>query len=151
MLTRLTRITRLRAALTLALAYLLCVIGPPVALAFMDTGAAVHCLTARHEHRATAQSPDVQAHARQAAAHGHDAAGAHRHDPGHDTGTSEPGGKVTTVNCCGTFCVSAMPASPVPDVVPHAGIPAAVAAVNHGIAGRGPDRIDRPPIVLLPL
>ena len=152
MLTRLTMITRLRAALTLALAYLLCVVGPSVALAFMDTGAALHCVTARHEHRAAAaQSHDVEARAQHAAARGHDGAAAHRHDTGHKSGNSEADGKAPTATCCGTFCLSAMPASPVPDVVPRTGMFAAVAAVDRGIAGRGPDRIDRPPIALLPL
>jgi hypothetical protein len=42
-----------------------------------------------------------------------------------------------------------MPPSPTPDVVPAVGVHTAGAAIDTGIVGRGPDRIDRPPIVSL--
>ena len=45
MLTRLTRTFRIRAAITLAVAYALCVVAPSAALAFADGPSAAHCLT----------------------------------------------------------------------------------------------------------
>jgi hypothetical protein len=43
-----------------------------------------------------------------------------------------------------------MPMSPTHDVAPTARMLSVLLVADHGIAGRGPDRIDRPPIVLLP-
>jgi hypothetical protein len=150
MLTRLTRTTRLRAAMTLALAYALCVLAPQVALAFMDGAAVVHCLTTRHEHR-TADVPthNVDAHAHHAA-HDQGDGAAPQHDGHRGSGKAQTDGQAAGANCCGIFCLSAMPMSPAPDVTPTARITSLVSAIDHGIAGRGPDRIDRPPIVLLP-
>jgi hypothetical protein len=149
MLTRLTRTLRLRAAITLALAYALCVLVPPVALAFMDGAAVVHCLTTRHQHRTAAvNTHDVDTHAHHTTADNHGGASAHDHDSHHGSGAQTDG--QAGINCCGIFCLSAMPMSPAPDVSPPARIVSLVSAIDHGIAGRGPDRIDRPPIVLLP-
>jgi hypothetical protein len=151
MLTRLTRTIRLRAAITLVLAYALCVLAPPVALAFMNGAAVVHCLTARHAHRTAAvKTHDVDAHAQHTAAHDHGGAFAHQHDSHHGSAAAQADGQAAGTNCCGIFCLSAMPMSPAPDVSPPARILSLVSAVGLGIAGRGPDRIDRPPIALLP-
>jgi hypothetical protein len=154
MFIRLTRATRLRVAATLALAYAFCVLAPPVALAYLGGEAFVHCLTARHEHRtATAHAESAAIHSHHAANHDHGAGdvkhlNAHHHkgDPvsgqAHDSGTS------TAASCCGVFCISALPTSLSPDLLPTARILSTLQAVDRGIAGRSPGRIDRPPSLL---
>jgi hypothetical protein len=138
-------------AVTIAVAYLLCVLAPPVALAFMDSTSAYHCLTTRHQHGAAAQVNDARTHISHAAAHEHGGRSAHDHDFHHDHGQKTADTEGVAVNCCGYFCLSAMPASPVPDCVPTIRIVPVAIAIEDRIAGRGPDRIERPPNVRLPL
>jgi len=140
-----------RGAATFAVAYLLCVLAPPLALAFADSAGALHCLTLRHEHRSPVAAADAVGapHSHEAHAH-HDAVG-HQDHGGHDTGKPPAGGMDAAFDCCGYLCLSAIPAGPVPCVGPQERIVAAEALGGPSIAGRGPDRIDRPPIVLLPV
>jgi len=150
---RFTKAMRVRAAATLALAYALCVLAPPVALAFTEGAQAFRCVTGHHHQQraaAAAHSPGAQAHDRNAPVHVHSDGSAHRHGAANDSGANKTDENGTVGDCCGYFCVSAVPASPLPDVVPMLGMFIAVAAVDNGIGGRGPDRIDRPPILLLP-
>jgi hypothetical protein len=134
-------------AVTFAVAYLLCVLAPPVALAFVDGSSAFHCLTTQHQ-RSSAHMHDATTQVGSVVAHSHDVP---HHDTSPGTSQSDSHSLDAAVNCCGLFCVSAMPAGPAPEFVRIALVVPAVAAVNYGIAGRGPDRIDRPPIALLPL
>ena len=145
MLTRLTRTMRWRAAVTLALAYLLCVLVPPVARAFVDNTPTVQSVADydRHDH--------AVAHAADAKVSFLGDGAAHRHGTHDDTSQNGTGadGHDKAVGCCGYFCMSAAPAAPVQDITPAFGTFAAVAAIDRGIDGRGPGRIDRPPIALL--
>jgi hypothetical protein len=139
--------------MTFIAGYLLCVLSLPVALAFADTAKALHCLTIKHQHADTgAHAGDANAHVHAAVEHIHDDGAAHRHgdndSSSHGHGTAGSG---AVDNCCGYFCLSAMPAGPTPDVLPMACIRSVTVSADYGIAGRGPDRIDRPPIVHLPL
>ena len=56
MLRILTRQMRRRVGRVLALAYLVCVIAPPVSLAFTDSAVAAHCFNDDHHAVATAHS-----------------------------------------------------------------------------------------------
>jgi hypothetical protein len=135
----LTRTKRRRAGLILALAYLVCVIAPPLALAFADGTRAAHCLT--HEHHATAP---VHVHA--------DGSADHHGTPAPAPSEVDHDDKSAPVQCCGLFCVTAA-------VADDADEPLGVALRGHAIpptleaapGGTGPFRIDRPPNSLLSL
>ena len=136
MLRMFTSTMRRRAAGAIALAYLACVIWPPLALAFADGAVAAHCLTDDHQIVAAA-------HVHQdGMVHEHHGAGGSDHQPAHSDG------KGTTGNCCGLFSLNAMaPAVSMPVGPPQRGVafhPAVVAA----LAGHGPARLYRPPNVL---
>ena len=138
-------------AVTFAVAYALCVLAPPVARAFVDGAAVFHCLTDRHGNGAAmAHVHEAKAYAHNAAGHDHGGASSHRY-MGPEPGEGKADANGAAFNCCGYFCLSAMPAGPAPGILPAAHVLPVVAAVDNGIAGCGPDRIDRPPIVLLPL
>ena len=140
--------------MTFAIAYLLCVLVPPAALAWVGNSQAYHCLTKQHEFAAGGHAQTEVYHAR---AHVHHVAAvqSERTSPHHVTGhKSEPkrgGSESKTVNCCGYFCLSAMPVSLAADVGPVTRVSPHITVVDHSVAGRRPDRIDRPPKVLLPL
>jgi hypothetical protein len=140
---------RWRVAAIFASAYLLCVLAPPIALAFAASAGALHCLTARHEHRLPVAAADKAGtpHSHEAHAH-HDAAGQQDHRS-HDTGAPPAGGMDAAFDCCGYLCLSAIPAGPVQCGVPQERMLATEAHGGESIAGRSPDRIDRPPIVSL--
>ncbi|MGL5167696.1 MAG: hypothetical protein ACRC9K_17570 [Afipia sp.] len=65
------------------------------------------------------------------------------------SGAGHSKGKSIVPACCGVMCVSALPADLfelVPRTVSHASV---VAFSDAGIAGDAPDRLYRPPIILL--
>jgi hypothetical protein len=140
-----------RAAATFAVAYLLCMLAPPLALALADSAEALHCLTARYENRLPLVAVDKAAtpHSHEAHSH-HDTAGEQDH-LNHDAGAPLAGGMDVAADCCGYLCLSAIPVGPVPCVGPQERIFTTEARRGESIAGRDPDRIDRPPIVLLPV
>jgi hypothetical protein len=91
MFRQLTRRWRRRAGLWVALAYLVCMIAPPVALAFTDGKAAAHCLTEDHHVAASVHvHPDgtKHVHANLHDGAGHQAGATHEHAT-HDHGTHE--------------------------------------------------------------
>jgi hypothetical protein len=121
-----------RAGLMLALGYLACVTVLPVA-AF-----AAGCLAEEHQVAA--------------AAHVHAVAGAH-HQGGQasDQNQADVDGDAIPANCCGTLCLSATAdAVGVTIGVSPRGCPL-VTAPEAARSGLGPDRIDRPPSILLSL
>jgi hypothetical protein len=132
---------RIKAAIAATLVYALCVLAPSVALAFADSAATAHCLTeapiAAHVHQ---QQPASHSHGSvDGAAHVHSDESTPQQHSGAD-GMNHAG------NCCGLFCITAMPHEPAlalsaPPVAALTGIGAA-----YELAGRGPDRINRPPI-----
>jgi hypothetical protein len=136
----LTRTVRHRAARLLAVAYLACVIGPPLAFAFADAAVAAHCLTGDR-------------HAATAAVHVHSDGATHQHDhpgSGHEQadadGTNPPG------QCCGLFCLNALADT---GGVGIAAAPmcsrALQAGLRESLGGIGSFRIERPPNVLASL
>ena len=140
MLNRLTKKRRWRAAVVVTVFYALCSIAPALALSFADASAAMHCLS--DDHRA-AEKPH-------APVHNHGLLQSHTNNGALPSGDVEKG-KVAPGNCCGLFCVTALPASlhlAIGDPV-HGSTP--IPALQDYRDGRGPDRIHRPPIVSLSL
>ena len=132
---------RARAAGLLVALYALCVMAPAIALGFGDDVARAHCLSVVTER--------VSAHD-----HAHAGGTAHSHaDHAHDHGAPSKGvdttGKSHMGSCCGLFCLAALPsefASAVEQTVHGSEV---VSLREDSLAGRGPDRINRPPISLL--
>jgi hypothetical protein len=145
MLRALTRTIRRRVGRVLALAYLACVIMPPVALAFADGAVAAHCLT--DDHHMTAAVP--------AAVHVHADGSTHHHAAPHERGSpqrqSDKPGKAHPANCCGLFCVTATTTEIGVQIAPPPRGRMLAPVLQAAIAGHGPDRIDRPPIILVSL
>jgi hypothetical protein len=116
-----------RAAMMIAVLAAICLVAPPAVMAFGHGSNTVHCL-------ANADAVD----------HGMHGGDTQRHhgDHGKSSGTHAPG-------CCGLYCMSALPLIPGPTVEGRMirSTPAMPAEV--AFAGRGPGRIDRPPIPLL--
>jgi hypothetical protein len=167
----LTRHWRKRAGLLVAQAYLLCVIAPPVALAFTDGKAAAHCLgddhhvmAAVHVHADGTKHVHGASTPAQPAAHEHagndDHAKPYDHAM-HDHGTAahdhaqpamaqakadpQDEGNSTGGNCCGLFCLTAatFEMTPAIGIVPRASV--LHPALQADVAGLTPARIDRPP------
>jgi len=135
MLTRLTRKLRLRTAAALALVYALCVVAPPLALAFADGAVAAHCLTTNH-------------HGANAHVHGDGS------DHSHDAVPEKSGGNTHKTNvgsCCGLFCFAAVTGD-IGDIAAEPFIGRSILPVlQPELSGQGPDRIKRPPKSLLSL
>jgi hypothetical protein len=141
---------RIRAALVLAALYALCILAPSVAFALSDNPSIAHCLTEGHV-GVHVHGDNTHVHADGTAHQHHDRGTAHRH---HDDGTSPKSsadGKGSVANCCGLFSVVAMSGEPDLVLAPSTHLSAFVGAPREVLSGRGPDRLYRPPIVLLSL
>lgn len=143
MLSSVTKRVRLRAALTLALIYALCVVAPPLALAFSDGTVAAHCLTedygfsnehAFHVHDQADTHVDIVAekHADAATPTTHNKK---KHD--HHSGT-----------CCGLFCHAVASNNQIGFSRERISGPLVPPVLCEHLAGRDPDRISRPPRAL---
>ncbi len=136
MLTWLTKRLRVRTAVVAAAVYALCVVAPHLAVAFTDGAVAAHCLT--DDHHAAAK------------AHVHADGSVHKHSGG--DGTQENSGdkaaKGEAGSCCGLFCFAAMPADLGDVIAQPIPVAAPLPTLQAGLSGRGPDRINRPPIAL---
>lgn len=135
MLTRLSRKLRWRAALAAAVLYSVCGIAPSLALALAETAKAVHCVTEDH-------GGNIHAH--------NDGHGLGSHD--NNTDAASTAGDVekdkdAPGNCCGIFCLTALPASDHPAISVFSHGSMVIPMLQHGLATAGPDRINRPPIV----
>jgi hypothetical protein len=147
MLARLTRRFRLKSAIGLAALYVVCILGPHVALA-LGSASAAHCLT---DSSATAHVHKTGTPSRQAHTHGdthhHDDGATHRHADEGPTSRDQGGDdKNHSGTCCGLFCVSAMTADCVDILAPASSVSTKLAGFSPSLAGRGPGRINRPPI-----
>lgn len=130
-------------ALTLALIYALCVIAPPLALAFSDGTVAAHCLTEDHgfsnEH-AFHVHDQAEAHDNTVAEKHADAAAPTTHNKkthDHHSGT-----------CCGLFCHAATTNNQISFSSERISGSLVLPVLTDHLAVRGPDRITRPPIAL---
>ena len=140
---------RPRAAISLVLAYALCVLAPTVAFALGDQAHAVHCLIEDHG-ASTAMQMYQHAHA-SAQAHADGMIHGHSGAPREHSKAPDDKGKAANVACCGLAFTSALPA--VMTEVPILTAPSACEIVEHqqGVASLAPDRLYKPPIVLLSL
>jgi hypothetical protein len=140
---RRTKTFKARVARILVAVYALCVLAPAGALALGDAAHAAHCLT--HDHHAVGQAHDRADTAR---AHTHADGMSHAHGTSREQTADHSHGKPTN-ECCGLFCLTALPA-PIADLAsgPAFGsVPVSTAPDDR--AGRGPDLLYRPPISLL--
>jgi hypothetical protein len=136
---RLTTKYRIRAAIALALLYAFCVLAPSAALAFVDGPIAFHCLTEQHGFAGTHDHggpPHVPA----------DGTTHHHHDGGGTPKHSDADGKSHPGNCCGLFCMTALAADAALTLASPVNFTFARPALDDHLTGRGPDRINRPPI-----
>jgi hypothetical protein len=136
---RSTRSWRAHAARLLVALYALCVMAPALALAMGDVANA-HCLNAVTAQAAPAAHSHVHA---DGTVHSHADHGA----PSHHS----DGGKAHMGSCCGLFCLAGLPTElgPVVEQTVHASTE--ILPREDHLIGRGPDRINRPPIALLSL
>ena len=139
MLRRLTEVVRWRTARVLVGLYVACLLAPPAEIAFGTV--APPCLTddshgvvrtAMHEHGGKV--------------HVHKDGTVHEHSKAADRHTKDSDGQ-----CCGLFCASALPAVLIDVPLPALLAKSAISAEVQGLAGRTPDRLDRPPISSLSL
>jgi hypothetical protein len=142
MLSVLTRTFRARAAIVAAALYALCVLAPAAAFALSDNPAIAYCLTeghvgvhghgAKHEH-----GGKLHVHADGTAHHHHDDGAAPQHDDG----------KAAVATCCGLFSVVAIPGAPASSLGLDSLASVVLPVLDETLSGRGPERINRPPIV----
>jgi hypothetical protein len=135
----LTRTMRIRAAMLFAFLYGFCVIAPSAALAFSPPDANVHCLmelqglAAEHDHHGNV--------------HRHADGALHRHaNNASPQKHSDADGKAHPDKCCGLFSVTALAVEPGVALSTPAPISVTFAMLEDALGGRGPERINRPPI-----
>ena len=143
MLSVLTKTFRAKAATVVAALYALCVLAPAVAFALSDNPAIAHCLTESHvgvhDHGAKHDyGGKLHVHA-DGTAHQH-------HDDGAAPQPSGNDGKAAIATCCGLFSVVAIPGEPVPSFGFYSLASVVVPVPGAALSGRGPERINRPPI-----
>jgi hypothetical protein len=144
MLSVLTKTFRARAAIVVAVFYALCILAPALAFALSDNPAVAHCLTEGHVgvHDHGAQ------HEHGGKLHVHADGTAHQH---HDDGAAPQApaddGKGPIASCCGLFSVVAIPGEPVPSFGVDSLASVVLPIFGEALSGRGPERINRPPIV----
>lgn len=125
--------------------YAVCVVAPPVALAFTNGAVAAHCLT--DDHLAGIHVDTVAAkHDHATHQHADDATAEHSDTSGPPSDTEKqakhPG------SCCGLFCFAAVTNESFPMIGRLVVASQIVPIADEGITGRGPDRLIRPPISL---
>jgi hypothetical protein len=138
-----TRTFRNRAAIVLAALYALAILVPSAAFAFSDNPAVALCLTEDHvgvHVQVSKQDPGGKGHV-------HADGAVHEH---HDDGTAPPpagdDGKAVVAACCGLFSVVAISDGLGLSLEPYSPASVVVPALTEALSGRGPDRINRPPI-----
>jgi len=147
----LTRTVRRRVGRCLVLAYLACVIVPPLTLAFAD-GAMAHCITSD---RQVAAAVHVHAdgatheHAHHSAHHGTPAE--HKHSDAGGKGPTGSHGKAMPGDCCGLLCLNATAVAMVAPQAPCPRVDILTLTLDSAPGGLGPNRIDRPPNALASL
>ena len=155
-----TKSFRVKAAIALAALYALCVLAPSAAFAFSNSPSIAHCLIEGHDTIAVHGHTTPAAHDHGTAAvhdhggkvHVHADGTAHQH---HDDGSApksrSDGGKANIATCCGLFSVVAIAYEPglILGLSGHASILSP--PLREALSGRGPERINRPPISLLSL
>jgi hypothetical protein len=140
----LTKTLRVKAAIVLAVLYAFCILAPAVAFALSDNPAIAHCLTEGH----VGVHDHGTKHEHGGKLHVHADGSTHQH---HDDGVApQPSGndsKAAIATCCGLFSVVAIPGEPIPSFGLHGLASVVLPVLAEALSGRGPERINRPPIV----
>jgi hypothetical protein len=132
----LTRTRRYKAGLLVALAYLLCVLGPGLAYAIGGNQIAAPCFG--NDHMMPVMHMHHDGHHQASQQHAADETANHR---SHDHGD-----KASPGPCCAMICVSGLPASLAKDLTPSRPISICPPEAFQSVAGQGPARLYRPPI-----
>jgi hypothetical protein len=136
MLSVLTNSFRAKAAIVVAALYTLCILAPSATFAFSTNPGVAHCLTEGH----------VGVHDHGGKVHVHADGTTHQHD---DDGAVPPSGddeKSRVATCCSLFSVAAISGEPGPSLGLYSPASIVLPVVADSLNGRGPDRINRPPI-----
>jgi hypothetical protein len=142
MLSGWTKTFRVKATIVLAALYALCILAPALAFAFSDNPAVAHCLTEGHVgiHDHGSKHDQARLHVHAGSTHQH-----HDHD-----GTAQPSGddsKGAMATCCGLFSVLAISGELFPTFEDYSLASVVWPVLGEALSGRGPERINRPPIV----
>ena len=142
-----TKVFRIKAAVALAALYAFCLVAPTLAFAFSNDAAVPFCLTENH----------VSTHHDAGAMHIHGDGGSHHHmedvhvdglshdqSPPHDRSGNPHGGPA---DCCGLFPMAGLSGEPRIAFGPSNPASVLLPPLTDALHGRGPDRINRPPIV----
>lgn len=124
---------RVKAAVVLAALYMLCILAPSAAFAFSANPGVAHCLTEGHV--------GVHDHGK---VHVHADGTQHEHD-----GAAPPSGddeKSRVASCCSLFSVVALPGEPGLSLGLYSPGSIVLPLPADPLSGRGPERINRPPI-----
>ena len=144
MLSVLTKTFRAKAASVIATLYVLCILAPTVAFSLSDNPAVAHCLIEGH----VGVHDQGSEHKHDGMLHVHADGTAHQpHDEGAAPQPSGNDGKAAVATCCGLFSVVAIPGEPVPSLGLDSLASVVLPVLGEALTGRGPDRINRPPIV----
>ena len=133
MLSVFAKTVRVKAAIVLAALYTLCILAPSAAFAFSASPGVAHCLTEGHV--------GIHDHGK---AHVHADGSAHHHD-----GAAPPSGddeKSRVASCCSLFSVVALPGEPGLSLGLYNPASVVLPVLADALSGRGPERINRPPI-----
>ena len=135
MLSVLTKAFRVKAAVVLAALYMLCILAPAAAFAFSASPGVAHCLTEGHV--------GMHDHGN---VHVHADATAHHHD--HDSAAPPSGDdeKSRVASCCSLFSVVAISGEPGLSLGLDNPGSIVLPVLADALSGRGPERINRPPI-----
>jgi len=136
MLSVLTKTSRAKAAMIVAALYTLCILAPSAAFTFSANPGVAHCLTEGH----------VGVHDHGGKVHVHADGVAHHHD---DDGAAPPSGdneKSRMATCCSLFSVVAISGELGVSLGLYSPTSIVLSVLADALSGRGPDRINRPPI-----
>jgi len=147
-----TKSFRVKAAIALAALYALCILAPSAAFAFSNNPSIAHCLIEGHVAVAVHDHAIPAVHDHGGKVHVHADGTTHQHhDDGQVPKSPSGGGKADVATCCGLFSVVAIAGEP--DLIlgssGHASV--LLPPLREALSGRGPERINRPPISLLSL
>ena len=136
MLSVLTKPFRAKVAIVLAALYGLCILAPSAAFAFSANPGVAHCLTEGH----------VGVHDHGGKAHVHADGTAHQHDNDAAAPPSGDNEKSRVPTCCSLFSVVAISDEPGLSLGLYGPTSIVVPILADALSGRGPERINRPPV-----
>ena len=149
MLSALSKSFRVRAAIVIAALYALCSLAPAAAFAFSNNPTVSHCLIEGHVgvHNAGVAHEHGAAHDHGGTVHVHADGSAHQHhDDGRAPQHSGDDDKALVASCCGLFSVVAIADELSPSLELYSLASVVLPVVSDALSGRGPERINRPPI-----